>query len=112
MQIFLLLLFLSLLSPQKSLFAADDAIVKLSRGLVNIVSGPGEIINQLGQSWERKGYSMGTVDGIIRGGCWWGLRTAAGVYEMVTFPIPLPKNYGPVLEPEFVFDAYGTEASS
>ena len=31
------------------------------------------------------------------------VRTGAGIYEVVTFPFPIPEDYGPVLEPEFVF---------
>jgi len=35
------------------------------------------------------------------------MRMAVGVYEVVTFPFPLPKDYVPVLEPAFVWQAPG-----
>ena len=31
------------------------------------------------------------------------VRTGAGIYEIATFPFPLPENYKPILEPEYVF---------
>jgi hypothetical protein len=33
------------------------------------------------------------------------VRAVVGVYEIATFPIPLPKGYGPILkDPEFFFE--------
>jgi putative exosortase-associated protein (TIGR04073 family) len=35
------------------------------------------------------------------------LRMGTGVYEVVTFPFPLPEGYRPIVEPEFVWETRG-----
>ena len=32
------------------------------------------------------------------------VRTGAGIFEVATFPFPVPEAYKPVIEPEYVFD--------
>ena len=61
-----------------------------------------------------KGLETGTKEDGIVGGLTWGIgqgvvdfvkRIAVGAYEVVTFPIPLPKHYSPILtDPEYFFD--------
>jgi putative exosortase-associated protein (TIGR04073 family) len=37
-------------------------------------------------------------------GCWMTVvRTGAGIYDTVTFMFPVPKDYKPLLDPEFAF---------
>ena len=43
--------------------------------------------------------TYGILDGIYK--C--TLRTVAGAYEVITFPIPFPADYAPIVEPEFLF---------
>ena len=31
------------------------------------------------------------------------VRTGSGIFEIATFPFPLPEDYKPILEPEYVF---------
>ena len=45
-------------------------------------------------------FFYGTVDGIVQSGD----RLGGGAYEIVTFPIPSPRYYKPVLAPETLFD--------
>jgi putative exosortase-associated protein (TIGR04073 family) len=45
---------------------------------------------------------VGIVSGIPKGMVKALVRSLAGVYEIVTFPLPVPSDYKPILEPEFV----------
>lgn len=48
-----------------------------------------------------RGIPYGVTVGALRGVGVGILRTAIGVYELATFPVPLPKDYKPLLYPEF-----------
>ncbi len=75
---------------------------KLGRGVVNIFTGWLEIPKQTAIEWRRTDPFTGTVLGLVKG-TWLGVaRTFAGVYEVVSFPFPIPRNYEPIMEPEFV----------
>ena len=86
---------------------ADDAFTKLGRGLTNLITGWGEIPRQLDKSWEEKGFTEGTLIGVAKGLAWALVRTVTGAVETITFPIAGTPNYGPILEPEFVFSDIG-----
>ena len=83
---------------------------KLGRGFVNFATGWLEIPKSIAAQWERydpfTGFALGTIKGTV-----WGVqRTAIGVYETVTFPFPIPKDYKPVVKPEFVLtDIWGKQ---
>ena len=49
---------------------------------------------------------LGLTWGWVKGAAVGLLRTAAGVYETVTFPIPAPADYEPMVNPEFVFEEW------
>lgn len=86
---------------------ATGAMRKLGRGAANTITGPGEIIRMVDIVGRESGYVAGLSVGLAQG-VWRGLlRTAAGVYEVVTFPIELPRNFEPLIWPEFVF-AHGS----
>ena len=82
---------------------AGNAIRKLARGAANASTGWLEVFKQI----ERETVANGDIGGIFLGpikGLFKAIgRTAAGVYEMATFIIPLPSYYDPLVEPEFVF---------
>lgn len=84
---------------------AGDPIKKLYRGLANTTTGWAEIFTTTNRNIEDKGFLGGAVFGIPAGilNALW--RTSVGIYETVTFPLPLPRNYEPVMEPEFVVDS-------
>ncbi len=46
------------------------------------------------------GFFWGTADGIVKSAD----RLGGGAYELVTFPIPSPRYYKPVMVPETLFD--------
>jgi len=81
---------------------ADQMMHKLGRGLVNILTGWMEIPKNIAEEWRKTdpftGFVMGTIKGIGYG---WA-RTIGGIYDVFTFPFPLPKDYEPLMEPEFV----------
>lgn len=82
---------------------SGGAVKKLGRGVVNLVTGWVEIPKRIDEtSWDQ-GMAAGMTWGLLRGLGYGFIRTAAGAYEMVTFPVPAPPNYAPVIEPEFVF---------
>ena len=81
-----------------------DGATKLSRGVNNAVFGWFEIINEMGNESDRHGFWMGLPSGMMRGAVFGVGRTLAGVYEIVTFPLPNGKRgYQPVVLPETVW---------
>ncbi len=85
----------------------DGSMRKLGRGVANVVTAPGEIVRMVEIIGQRDGYLAGISAGLFQGFWRTLLRAGAGVYEVVSFPIELPKNFQPILYPEFVF-AHGS----
>jgi len=81
---------------------------KLARGLVNLLTGVVEIPKNIAREWRRTDPFTGTIIGTIKGIGWgWG-RTMSGAYDIVTFPLPIPEGYVPLMEPEYVMtDVWG-----
>ena len=80
-----------------------DVWRKLGRGLANTVTGVIEIPKKVIMISKEENVLLGMTWGLVKGTTVGMLRTAAGVYETVTFPFPIPEDYAPVLEPEYVF---------
>ena len=79
------------------------ALFKLGRGLINILTGWVELPKRMDETTTRSGLGVGLTFGLLRG-CGYGfVRTAAGVYEIITFPFPAPPDYQPLMHPEYVF---------
>ena len=82
---------------------AQDPAKKLGRGVANVLTGwvelPKNIYNTSIEANPLVGITVGTAKGIGMS----IVRTGAGVYEIITFPFPLPEDYMPIIEPEFVF---------
>ncbi len=79
------------------------AFTKLFRGFVNVVTGWVEIPKRIQQTSQASGTAAGVTWGTLRGFGYGFIRTAAGLYELVTFPFPAPPGYEPVIDPEYVF---------
>ena len=80
----------------------DGPMRKLGRGLANIATCPMEIAKQVGDANYEDGPVAALTYGFIKGLFMTGVRAVVGGYEVVTFPIPFPKNYDPILrDPEF-----------
>jgi putative exosortase-associated protein (TIGR04073 family) len=83
----------------------DNALKKLGRGTANCVTFPLELIEQIKRTNNSDGPIAAFSYGILKGAGMMVLRAVVGVYEVATFPIPLPKHYEPILkDPEFFFE--------
>lgn len=82
---------------------AYDAWDKLGRGVMNIAVSPLELFHGLGDAIKERDLAIGLPVGIFYGAWNTVKRAGVGVYEMITFPIPLPANYEPILEEPMFF---------
>ena len=97
----ILMLALSLAAPAY----CDDAAKKLGRGLCNLITFPLEVPEQITRTNNDDGPMAAMTWGVIKGISMTCIRAAAGVYEVLTFPIPVPKDYKPLLtDPEFFLE--------
>jgi putative exosortase-associated protein (TIGR04073 family) len=102
--IVLSLVILSILAMTKDAYC-DDALKKLGRGLANCFTCPIEILEQVKRVNNSDGPMAAFSYGVLKGVGMTVVRAAVGVYETVTFPFPLPKEYKPILtDPEFFFE--------
>lgn len=76
---------------------------KFVRGLANLVTGVGEFPKQIYLIGKNEGWVQGTFRGPVEGLGMFIARSVAGVYELATFPIPVPPGYQPMLLPEYVW---------
>ncbi len=76
---------------------------KLGRGVANVVTAPLEMIRTPSLVNEQEGWIAGLTVGITQGLSATAVRGIAGVLEVATFLIPIPKNFKPLVTPEFVF---------
>jgi putative exosortase-associated protein (TIGR04073 family) len=89
--------------------AAEDQSIpaqigaKFVRGSANIATGWVEIPKQIYLVGKREGWVQGTFRGPLEGFGMFIARTVAGAYEVLTFPIPLPPRYRPMLLPDYVW---------
>lgn len=90
---------------------AGGAFTKLTRGAVNTVTGWVEVPKRIHETTELDGAAAGFTWGLLRGLGHGFIRTAAGLYELATFPFPAPPGYEPVIQPEYVFTSEPTEPS-
>ncbi len=77
---------------------------KLFRGIANAATGWLEIPNQMSDSWKADGPGAGLTWGFVKGIGFAVARSVIGAYEIITFPVPVPARYAPVMEPEFVVE--------
>ena len=84
---------------------ADTPIKKLGRGFANIITSPLAVIDGVGNINQENGPLAAMTTGLLQGICNMCARVVVGAYEIVTFPIPLPGGYGPILtEPEYFLE--------
>ena len=81
---------------------------KLGRGIINVYLCWVEIPRSIAIEWERTDPVTGTVVGAVKGIGWGFARFATGIFEVYTFPFPVPGNYEPLIEPEWIItDVWG-----
>jgi len=77
---------------------------KFIRGVANLTTGWVELPKQIYVVGTNEGWVAGALRGPFDGLGMFAARTIAGAYEILTFPIPVPPNYQPMLSPEYVWD--------
>lgn len=98
-----ILFFISLFASPGYCGDYKGPIRKLTRGFCNLATFPVELPYRMDREFKGMG-PEGLVYGFMEGMCMMAGRAVAGFYEIVTFPIPMPEKYEPVLtDPEFFF---------
>ncbi|TAJ08757.1 MAG: exosortase system-associated protein, TIGR04073 family [Nitrospirae bacterium] len=77
--------------------------LKLARGIANFGLGWVEVPKQIYLVGRNEGWLAGTFRGPVDGLGMFGARTIAGMYEIFSFPFPIPPHYQPLMQPEFVW---------
>lgn len=86
-------------------FCEDNAITKLGRGLANILTSPLEVPEQISRTNNSDGPFAGYTVGVLKGFGWALGRACVGAYEAVTFALPFPQGYKPILkDPEYFLE--------
>jgi putative exosortase-associated protein (TIGR04073 family) len=103
MCLFLFVLALSFSAPAWALETeAFPPLVKLGRGLANVVTCPLEVPKNMGDANQANGIFASMTWGLLQGVADTLIRGVVGVYEVATFPIPFPQEYAPILtDPEY-----------
>lgn len=89
---------------------APLAVQKAVRGLANaglgvVVEVPKTVYYGTLEDGPLYGLTVGVLEGLS-----WGIaRTLIGVYEVVTFPFPIPEGYRPIYQPHYPFEAGKTD---
>jgi putative exosortase-associated protein (TIGR04073 family) len=84
----------------------QNALRKLGRGIANVLFGIVEMPNQVTKTTAQQGGGAGVTYGVGKGFVRWMGREFTGVYDVVTFPVPYPKGYKPIMKPEFPAEDY------
>lgn len=82
----------------------DDPMRKLTRGICNLLTFPCELPIRIHAAYKRGGLAEGLTYGLWEGACNMVFRGAMGFYETISFPIPIPEGYEPIMtDPEFLW---------
>jgi putative exosortase-associated protein (TIGR04073 family) len=96
----------ALIGNSGTAFAAQDTgalvVTKLFRGMVNAATGWMEVPKQMSLTWQESGPAVGASWGLIKGISYAIARSVAGGYEVATFLLPIPEDYKPLMQPEYV----------
>ena len=104
--VFAFLLPLGANAQSEDLPRGQNALRKLGRGIANVLFGIVEVPNQVTKVTSEHGGGAGLTYGFGKGVVRWIAREFTGVYDVVTFPVPFPKGYKPVMKPEFPNEDY------
>ena len=94
---------LVLLLATTSVCFAQDAFTKLGRGVANALTGWVELPKNIYNTSVEDNALTGMTLGLAKGAGMTLVRTGAGIFEVASFPFPVPEDYKPILEPEYVF---------
>ncbi len=82
---------------------AENTGYKFLRGVANAATGWLEFPRQIYKVSKEDNVFTGFTYGAAKGVADIAIRTSAGVYETGTFFVPLPNDYAPVKNPEYVW---------
>ena len=92
-----------------SIVAINEAATpsdKLVRGIANVaVGGICEIPKNIDSEWRNsKNAGVGIFCGFFKGIAMGVGRMGSGLWDILTFPAGVPKDYEPLMKPNYVFD--------
>jgi putative exosortase-associated protein (TIGR04073 family) len=96
------------LVPMSPAAEEDNAFTKFGRGMANIATSPGELYTQPLLLSKNNDVATALFGGLLKGAGMFIAREAVGVYEVVTFPFPMPKGYRPLIQPATTFTDWDT----
>lgn len=83
---------------------------KAGRGITNTALGWMELIYQpYYMRAEGNQLPVAIIGGVIKGVFYGVARTLVGVYDTLTFPVPVPEEYKPIMQPEIAIPGYCTQ---
>jgi len=85
---------------------------KFARGVANLTTGWVEFPKQIYLVGHKEGWVSGAIRGPIEGLGMFIARTVVGAYDILTFPLPIPPQYRPMLTPEYVWQPEPAEESA
>ncbi len=108
-QILKIILTFILFSFLTSSTSACPALKKLGRGVINVATSPLEVPKQTFIEFNRGRkitfhVSVWILSGLAKGTAYSIGRLASGVWDIVSFPIPKPADYKPLMQPPTVFE--------
>lgn len=92
---------------QKPEIIVDRMVVKLVRGITNVATSVLELPKQTYRSIRDRG-ATGVIIGPAKGTVMVFYRAFIGTVETVFFLVPAPGYYEPMIDPEFVWNEWGT----
>lgn len=81
----------------------EKSLHKLGRGVTNVLTSPLELIRTPEKVGRSQGALAGATSGVARGAFRTIQRAAVGIFEVVTFYAEVPKDYAPIMQPEYVY---------
>ncbi len=79
--------------PRQSFYSLP--LERFNSGVMNIVTGPFELLYQPKEEIKRTDPLRGLIPGVVRGVTWLGVREAVGVFEIGTFLLPFKPHLKP-----------------
>ena len=88
---------------------AKGPFTKFGRGMTNILLAPLELVAQPVNMAEDNNVVVSILGGVPKGIVFIPVRIALGVYDVATFFVPYPKDFGYWMEPETVLEGMNAE---
>ena len=89
-----------LLASPASAFWKESG-TKFGRGITNIVGCWLEIPFHIAEQTKSENILMGIPTGSVKGAIIFPLRLLSGTWDFLTWPIPIPGEYEPIMKPDY-----------